>query len=327
MLAAAALSLSAQTGTLTIHMILHAVGEEHYEISSANGQVTLNTVNEYTDRANKRTTAAMLRMKPDFTPLDLEIKGRGTSIHLDGSAATVTEDAATRTFEAPAKYFAIFGPSPFAVQMMMLRYWNAHGRPAELPMLRANPAAEPIRIERVGRDTIQVDGKPVTLERYTIANLMFGHEILWMNASGDLAAAMTFAGGLPMEAVRSEYEAGAPRVVSRRRCAGDGGSGFDRAAGSAGAQRGLRDRRREVDRRDGRRSGRRFGCDRPRRPHRGGGRAFRRGDSAGYASDRWRGPHAASRIVGDAHPLLRSRVRTGAARGRDHHRARLRRRI
>ncbi len=212
MLAAAALSLSAQTGTLTIHMILHAVGEEHYEISSANGQVTLNTVNEYTDRANKRTTAAMLRMKPDFTPLDLEIKGRGTSIHLDGSAATVTEDAATRTFEAPAKYFAIFGPSPFAVQMMMLRYWNAHGRPPELPMLRANPAAEPIRIERVGRDTIQVDGKPVTLERYTIANLMFGHEILWMNASGDLAAAMTFAGGLPMEAVRSEYEPALPEL-------------------------------------------------------------------------------------------------------------------
>jgi imidazolonepropionase-like amidohydrolase len=208
----AALSLSAQTGTLTIHMILHAVGEEHYEITSENGQVTLNTVNEYTDRANKRTTTAILRMKPDFTPVELEFKGHDTSIRVEGTSATVTEDAATRTFEAPAKYFAIFGASPFAVQMMMLRYWNAHGRPQELPMLRANPAAEPIRIERVGRDTIQVDGKPVTLERYTIANLMFGREILWMNASGDLAAAMTFAGGLPMEAVRSEYEPALPEL-------------------------------------------------------------------------------------------------------------------
>ena len=34
---------------------------------------------------------------------------------------------------------------------------------------------------------------------------MFGREILWMNAEGNLAAAMTFAGGLPMEAVRTEY--------------------------------------------------------------------------------------------------------------------------
>jgi imidazolonepropionase-like amidohydrolase len=207
LLLAAALSLRAQTGTLTIHMILHAIGEERYEIAKGNdGQLTLNTVFEYSDRGNKRTTTAVLRTKPDFTPLDLEIKERTTSVHIQGSSATVTEDAAVRTFDAPAKYFAIFGPSPFAVQMMMLRYWNAHGRPQDLPMLRANPAAEPIRIDRVGRDSIHVDGNTVALERYTVANLMFGREILWMNAAGDLAAAMTFAGGLPMEAVRSEYE-------------------------------------------------------------------------------------------------------------------------
>jgi imidazolonepropionase-like amidohydrolase len=201
-----ALSLHGETGVLTIHMILHAIGEEHYEIVPADGQLTLNTVFEYSDRGNKRTTTAVLRTKPDFTPLDLEIKGHDTSIHVQGSSARVTEDAAVRTFDAPAKYYAIFGPSPFAVQMMMLRYWNAHGRPPELPMLRANPAAEPVRIERVGRDSIHVNGKTVVLDRYTIANLMFGREILWINPAGDLAAAMTFAGGLPMEAVRTEYE-------------------------------------------------------------------------------------------------------------------------
>ena len=41
---------------------------------------------------------------------------------------------------------------------------------------------------------------------------MFGREILWMNAHGDLAAAMTFAGGLPMEAVRDEYESALPQL-------------------------------------------------------------------------------------------------------------------
>ncbi len=214
MLLGAGLLLRAETGVLTIHMILHAIGEEHYEIAAGNnGQLTLNTVFEYSDRGNKRTTAAVLRTKADFTPLDLEIKGRSTSVHVQGSSAAVTEDEAVRTFDAPGKYFTIFGPSPFAVQMMMLRYWNAHGRPQELPMLRTNPAAEPIRIERVGHDSIHVNGKTVVLERYTIANLMFGREILWMNAAGcDLAAAMTFAGGLPMEAVRSEYEPALPEL-------------------------------------------------------------------------------------------------------------------
>ncbi len=211
-LLAAALSLHGESGTLTIHMILHAIGEEHYEITPGEGALTLNTVFEYSDRGNKRTTTVMLRTKPDFTPLDLEVKERPSTVHIQGSSATVKEDDAIRTFAAPASYFTIFGPAPFAVQMMMMRYWNAHGRPQTLPMLRANPASQPIRIEPVGHDSISVDGKTVVLDRYTVANLMFGREILWMNAQGELAAAMTFAGGLPMEAVRTEYEPALPQL-------------------------------------------------------------------------------------------------------------------
>ncbi len=75
-----------------------------------------------------------------------------------------------------------------------------------LAMLRAKPGAEPIGIALAGKDSITVEGRKIALDRYTIANLMFGREILWMDAQGNLAAAMTFAGGLPMEAVRAEYE-------------------------------------------------------------------------------------------------------------------------
>jgi imidazolonepropionase-like amidohydrolase len=46
----------------------------------------------------------------------------------------------------------------------------------------------------------------IRLSRYTVANLMFGREILWMNDSGRLAALMTFAGGLPQEEVLEGYE-------------------------------------------------------------------------------------------------------------------------
>ena len=212
LLLASALAVRAESGRFTIHMILHAIGEERYEVTPVSGALTLNTVFEYSDRGNKRTTTAMLRTKADFTPVDFEIKDRPTSVHILGSSVEVKEDQDARTFAAPRNYFAIFGPSPFAVQMMMMRYWLAHGRPEALYTLRADPAADPLRIERVGRDSIQVDGQTVRLERYTVANLMFGREILWMNANGDLAAAMTFAGGLPMEAVRSEYESALPQL-------------------------------------------------------------------------------------------------------------------
>ena len=42
----------AETGSLTIHMILHAVGEEHYEVAPAEDGLKLSTTFEYPDRAN-----------------------------------------------------------------------------------------------------------------------------------------------------------------------------------------------------------------------------------------------------------------------------------
>ncbi len=206
LLAAFASLLCAESGEFRIHMILHAVGQERYEITRSADEITLSTTNEFTDRANTRTTSATLRMKSDYTPLEFEIKGKPDSVRVENASATVQENGVTRTFTAPERYFTIFGPSPFAIQMMMLRYWSTHGKPASLPMLRASTAAEPIQIRLAGRDAVVVNGKRTRLERYTVANLAFGREIVWVNAGGDLVAAMTFAGGLPMEAVRSEYE-------------------------------------------------------------------------------------------------------------------------
>jgi imidazolonepropionase-like amidohydrolase len=212
---ASAFPMYAQTETLTIHMILHAIGEERYQVASSDGVLTLNTTFESSDRGNQRSTVATLRMKTDYTPLSLEVKARtnaSNSVNIQGASATVQEDGASRTLALPERYFTVFGSSPFAVQAMMMRYWTAHGRPAQLPTLRSQPLADPIRIEPAGHDSITVNGKVVALDRFTIANLMFGREILWMNQQGELAAAMTFAGGLPMEAVRSEYESALPEL-------------------------------------------------------------------------------------------------------------------
>jgi len=213
LLIAMVVSLHAESGNFTIHMILHAIGEERYEIAAGDSGLTLHSTFEYSDRGMKRTTGVELRMKSDYTPEGLSVTGGGTrTVTVADGSATVQEGDVRGKAQPPARYFTIFGPSPFAVQMAMMRYWLAHGKPAELPVLRASAAADPIRIEAAGHDSITVDGKAVALDRYTVANLMFGREILWMNHEGQLAAAMTFAGGLPMEAVRSEYETALPQL-------------------------------------------------------------------------------------------------------------------
>jgi imidazolonepropionase-like amidohydrolase len=191
---------------LNIHLILHQIGKEQYEFTASGDSLTLSTKSEYSDRGSQRTASALLKMKPDYTPLALEVKPRPSTVVIQDGVVTITEGTATRTGPAPERCFTLFGSSPFALQMAMMRYWKAHGKPVLLPWLRQDPAAPPIRIELAGHDSITVGGKAISLERYTIGNLMFGSEILWMNPRGDLAAAMTFAGGLPMEAVRAEYE-------------------------------------------------------------------------------------------------------------------------
>ncbi|HYK16551.1 MAG TPA: amidohydrolase family protein [Bryobacteraceae bacterium] len=206
---AAVSTLCAESGRFTIHMILHAIGEERYEVTSSGEGLQLDSTLELTDRSNTRTTVTVMRLKSDYTPTSLQLAGHSTSdsVTVDTGQVVVNESWASRTFAAPEQYFTVFGPAPFAVQSILMRYWKAHAKPAKLPMLRARDAA-PIEIGPAGRDSIVVNGKSIELERYTIANLMFGREIVWTNAQGDLAAAMTFAGGLPMEAVRAEYEPG-----------------------------------------------------------------------------------------------------------------------
>jgi imidazolonepropionase-like amidohydrolase len=151
-------------------------------------------------------------MQPDFTPLSFEVKGRtSSSFTVDASRgsqpeATVKEDDVMRHLTLPPRYFVGFGSAPYSAQMMLLRYWMAHRRPLRLAIARASAAADDLEIRLAGRDSIRIEDKIADLTRYTIGNLVWGREVLWMDDRQQLVAAMTFAGGLPFEAIRDEYE-------------------------------------------------------------------------------------------------------------------------
>src|SRR5258708_31429035 len=95
--------LNAESGTFVIHMILHAIGEEHYEISAAQGGLVLETTNEYSDRGNTRTASATLRMMAGYTAESLEMKGKPASAS-----------------GGPGPGFTLQGASPFALPMAIL---------------------------------------------------------------------------------------------------------------------------------------------------------------------------------------------------------------
>ncbi len=168
--------LRAETGSFTIHLLLHAIGQENYSLSKAGSKTVINTTIEYSDRGTKRSATAELQMDSNYLPQNFESKEKPTWVNISGGKASIQEDLASRTFDLPGQYFTIFGPSPFAVQLALMRYWGRHGKPAAVPTLRATPGAAPIRIELAGHETITVDHKKILLDRYTVANLMFGQE-------------------------------------------------------------------------------------------------------------------------------------------------------
>jgi imidazolonepropionase-like amidohydrolase len=211
-----------EQGSFTVHLLLHPIGEEHFWLTrgATEGTLTMDASFVSSDRGMKRTITSTLQMNQDYTPQRLEQKSTGSTgaatsqiAEISGRSATIHEGDKNRTIALPASAFVLFGTTPASEQMMMMRYWKAHHQPARLPILRADPLAPPIEIKLAGHDALSLHGATVNLQRYTIANLMFGSEILWLDGHDQLAALMTFAGGLPMEVVNDKYEPAFDQLV------------------------------------------------------------------------------------------------------------------
>ena len=154
LLAVAASSLLAQEqGKLSLYFLQLPVGQETWEFQDGK----LHSSFEYTERNSKVPLKATLRMKPDLTPLEFDIHGKSYR-PFSVDAHFVAEGKSV-----PERFFTVDGYAPFSVQMMMLRYWNTHGRPARLAQF---PADRPMRIFRLrvpGEDTVEAGGKKIRL--------------------------------------------------------------------------------------------------------------------------------------------------------------------
>jgi imidazolonepropionase-like amidohydrolase len=206
--------LVVEEGSYSIHLLLHKIGTEHYTVTqTAPGHLEMVTTSTSSDRGMKRTVTSKLEMGASFKPLLLEQSSSGGSssdewrTEVKGGRASVRERGVDRTMQSPAVAFVGYGTMSASMQMMMMRYWKVHHQPKRLPILRASTEALPVEIRLVGHDSFSLKDRMVRLTRYTVGNLMFGREIVWMNDSGRLAALMTFAGGLPLEEIREGYEA------------------------------------------------------------------------------------------------------------------------
>ncbi len=211
-------SPASESGKFTLHKFEQPIGEETYTIAHDGGSLTLKTDFAFTDRGTKVPLSATLKATDDYTPQSFIIKGNtsrmsdiDSDVELNGANATIRQRKETRSVSAPQSFFTISGYAPVAVQMALMRCWRAHGSPAQLATL---PTGE-VRIQDRGAETVEIGGRGILMERYTVRGLIWGLETLWMDGNNNLAALIsTDAEFDHFEAVREEYEPGLSKFVA-----------------------------------------------------------------------------------------------------------------
>jgi imidazolonepropionase-like amidohydrolase len=209
-----------EEGKFRLHKFEQPIGEETYQITRDADSLMVKMDFKFTDRGSEVPLTATFRSAHDLTPREFEIKGKiARSAEIDQGVEIQSDTVRLRNRTQwsnaptpPQNFFTIAGYAPATMQMLLVRYWAAHGSPAELPTF---PSGR-VKVEPRGHDVILVNGQDKTLDRYIVEGLIWGREALWFDAQRNLAAVVTLDAEFDhFEAVREDYESALGTFVAR----------------------------------------------------------------------------------------------------------------
>ena len=232
--AAAAQANAREEGAFTLFKFEQPVGQEQYEIQPAGTGSVLTSIFSFTDRRTPVPLNTTLQLDAALAPVHFAIKGKAArtsvidvEVTVADGAATIRDGAESTRTAAPASAFAMAGYAPPSVQMQMMRFWAAHGRPDALPLLPHGVA----HIEPRGRDVVEAGGRSLSLERYSVKGVIWGRESLWCDDTGRLVALVSVDAEFDhFEATSPQLAPALPRLVAL--AAADGMAALSEAAAS-----------------------------------------------------------------------------------------------
>src|SRR4051812_2334509 len=210
-----------ERGVLRLHYVQKPIGYERYQVVKDGDALALTSDFDFTDRGGRVQLSATLRTRADLTPLSFKATGKSyrfvnvdSEVRIEGGDAIVKADGGEAHVPVGGAFYTVDGYAPFAAQMLLLRYWKAHGQPRVIRTVPGLPAND-VFVEARGREAIRIGSTVVRLERYAIDGVVWGREAVWLDEHGVLAAAITRAGGLSFEAVREDLEPALVGFVQR----------------------------------------------------------------------------------------------------------------
>jgi imidazolonepropionase-like amidohydrolase len=201
-----------------LHKFAQNIGKETYYRTVSDSGVRYDIHFRFVDRGSAVPLTARLLVTPEFEPRSLVIKGKTSRFSTIDDSVVINEASWVRVGDSGNYYkldrlvFPVAGYSPGTVQMALLQYWRRHGRPAHLPLTPAGRVA----IRAAGYDTLRFQGQQLVLERTVISGLIWGNELVWTDAQGELVCLITNdAEGDKLEMMRDRYEALLPELIGR----------------------------------------------------------------------------------------------------------------
>jgi len=210
---------TAEQGTFRLHKFEQPIGQESYAMKKDGDELQLSVSFHFNDRGQDVPLSAFVRLSRDLSPRSMEIHGdmaRGTPIDdtvlVEKDRILARKNEKWQKFERPEQFFGISTYAPVALQMMLVRKWQAAGRPRKMQTFPAGA----LTIEDRGADYFSVKGTKIAFERFSISDLAWGRETLWLDAQSQLVALITVDGEYDhFEAIRPEYEENLGNFVQR----------------------------------------------------------------------------------------------------------------
>jgi imidazolonepropionase-like amidohydrolase len=203
------------SASIRIHLLGHAIGREQYVIRRDGERRTLVDTFAFTDRGGRTQLVSSFGFGSTFEPLHLRSTGRTYRfVNVDAEVTVADGRANVRSLDdsamvaTPKDFFTAASYAPLVLQALLVRYWEAHGRPARIAILPGDSSAW-VSIQALG--AARIDG--LALRRFSIDGVAWGREILYLDDASRFAAIVTRANLLPLEGVREDLAAAHPSLL------------------------------------------------------------------------------------------------------------------
>ena len=209
------------SGAIRVHLLGHAIGNEHYTIRHEGNRFALTDTFTITDRGGRIELASTLQYTPTFEPRHLHSTGKtyrfvnvDADVVVNGARAAVQSLGDSSSISVPKSFFTIAGYAPLELQAILVRYWETHGKPERIAVAPGDSTAV-VQVQALGNTAMLLKESPnIMLKRYAIDGVAWGREILYLDADSRFAAIVTRANLLPLEGIREDLAIRYPSMLA-----------------------------------------------------------------------------------------------------------------